>query len=54
MTQIKNNKKKQSSKKEYLESIGNIMTLFLTKEYSMNFYYEDLEIMPLKSFQKSY
>jgi len=54
MTQTKNDKKKQSSKEEYLESIVNTMTLSLTKEHSMNSHYEDLGIMPLKSFQEPY
>ena len=50
MIQTKNNKKKQSSKEEYLESIENIIILSLTKEYLIKFHYENLGIMPLKSF----
>jgi len=50
MTQTINNNKKQSSKGEYLESIGNTMILSSTKEYLTNFGHKDLEIMLLKSF----
>jgi len=38
---------------EYMESTGNTITLFLTKNL-INFYHKDLRIMQLKLLQKLY
>ena len=49
MIQKDNNNKKQSLKKGYLDSIGNILISSSTKEHLTNFYHKDLEIILLKS-----